>query len=147
MVANSNGPAVVSNRPTKSGCHLAGVVKMLQRRPTASRIVEYGMPEERVDIPSSRPEVRASSPNLMLTLWRRRWIVLSCIVVAVGAAILYLSQATKIYSSTSQIYIQQSMPRIMGEQMSGGMNLLNYLQTQCDVIRSTAVLRDPINEP
>jgi succinoglycan biosynthesis transport protein ExoP len=120
---------------------------MLQRRPTASRIVEYGMPEERVDIPSSRPEARASSPNLLLTLWRRRWIVLSCIVVAVGAAIFYLSQATKIYSSSSQIYIQQSMPRIMGEQMSGGMNLLNYLQTQCDVIRSTAVVRDALNEP
>lgn len=122
---------------------------MLQRRPTASGIVEYGTAEDRVDIPTPRGGPNpggARSAGILPILWRRKWIIVCCAIVAVGSGIVYLSQATKIYSAGTQIYIQQGGNNIWKDQ-SGGVNYMNYLQTQCDVIRSTAVVQDALKAP
>jgi capsular exopolysaccharide synthesis family protein len=119
---------------------------MLQRRPTApAGIVEYGTAEDRVDIPSARGPVGTAgrSAGILQILWRRKWIMVCCAIVAVGAGIVYLSQATKIYSAGTQIYIQQQGSQIWKDQ-SGGLNFMNYLQTQCDVIRSTTVVQEAL---
>ena len=128
---------------------------MLQRRPTASRIVEYGTGEDRVDIPTrglaaggaaggiAIPSVGRSAGILQI-LWRRKWIMIFAAIVAVGVGIGYLVQATPIYSAATQIYIQQSTPQIFANQV-GGSNYLNFLQTQCDVIRSTAVVQEALS--
>lgn len=122
---------------------------MLQRRPTPTPgIVEYGTAEDRVDIPSARvgPNPAGRSAGILQILWRRKWILICCAIVAVGAGIVYLSQATKIYRAETQIYIQQHMA-ITANDQSGGLNFMNYLQTQCDVIRSTAVVSDALKYP
>lgn len=124
---------------------------MLQRRPTAaSGIVEYGTAEDRVDIPTARGPAAAAarSASILQVLWRRKWILVCCAIVAIGAGIVYLSQATKIYSAATQIYIQQQggSSRLFSDQ-SGGLNFINYLQTQCDVIRSTAVVQEALKFP
>jgi len=121
---------------------------MLQRRPTASRIVEYSSPEERVDIPSSSTAATGrSSAGIVSVLWRRKWIVLCCGAVAVAAGIVYLMQATKVYASSAQIYIAQRAQNPFTDQFSASMNAMNYLQTQCDVIRSSTVLLDALKRP
>jgi capsular exopolysaccharide synthesis family protein len=119
---------------------------MLQRRAAATGgIVEYGTAEDRVDIPSARPGAGATgrSAGILQILWRRKWILVCCAIVAVGAGIVYLSQATKIYAAGTQIYIQQQSHSILGDP-SGGINAMNYLQTQCDVIRSTTVVQEAL---
>lgn len=120
---------------------------MLQRRPTTPGIVEYGTAEDRVDIPTARVGPTAGrSSSILQILWRRKWILVCCAIVAVGAGIVYLSQATKIYSASTQIYIQQQAA-ITAHDQSGGLNFMNYLQTQCDVIRSTAVVTEALKYP
>lgn len=122
---------------------------MLQRRPTTPTpgIVEYGTAEDRVDIPSPRVGPAAGrSAGILQILWRRKWILVCCAIVAVGAGIVYLSQATKIYRAETQIYIQQQAS-ITAHDQSGGLNFMNYLQTQCDVIRSTAVVQEALKFP
>jgi polysaccharide biosynthesis transport protein len=120
---------------------------MLQRRPTASRIVEYGTGEDRIDIPT-RPSggstTAGRSSSIFQILWRRKWLLICSAIVAVGAGVVYLTQATPIYSAATQIYIQQSTPQILANQ-GGGYNI-NFLQTQCDVIRSTTVVQDALNQ-
>lgn len=121
---------------------------MLQRRPTGGRIVDYA-PDERVEIPSVRSNAApgtGSSAGILHVLWRRKWILICCAIVALAAGVIYLTQATKIYSSTSQIYIQQGQMKVSNIE-TAGLNYLNYLQTQCDVIRSTAVLTEALKQP
>ncbi|HEY2586462.1 MAG TPA: polysaccharide biosynthesis tyrosine autokinase [Tepidisphaeraceae bacterium] len=128
---------------------------MLQRRPTASRIVEYGTGEDRVDIPSRTPAAGPnpgaaaagrSSASVFQILWRRKWLMICSAIVAVGAGIVYLTQATPIYSAATQINIQQSGPQILANQ-AGGPNTMNFLTTQCDVIRSTRVIQEALKAP
>lgn len=122
---------------------------MLQRRPIPNPgIVEYGTAEDRVDIPSNRVGAAPGgrSAGILQILWRRKWILVCCAIVAVGAGIVYLSQATKIYRAETQIYIQQQAS-ITAHDQSGGLNFMNYLQTQCDVIRSTTVVQEALKAP
>lgn len=120
---------------------------MIQRRPTASRIVEYGTGEDRVDIPSRAPGSPSAgrSSSIFQVLWRRKWLLICSAIVALGAGIVYLTQATPIYSATTEIYIQQSGPRIFSDAGGAALNYMNFLQTQCDVIRSTAVIQEALN--
>ena len=120
---------------------------MLQRRAAAATgIVEYGTAEERVDIPTARPGATGRSAGILQILWRRKWILICCAIVAVGAGIVYLSQATKIYSAATQIYVQQQTHSILGDP-TAAINAMNYLQTQCDVIRSTTVIQEALKHP
>ena len=45
-------------------------------------------------------------------------IVLLATVAALGAALVYLTQATEYYKSTSRIYVEQSGPRIITQQQA-----------------------------
>ena len=120
---------------------------MLQRRTAGSRMVEYAGGEERLDIPNRPGATSGSATSMFQVLWRRKWIILCCAVVALGSGIVYLTQATKIYSSSSQIYIQQRSISPFEGMVGGGVNSLNFLATQCDVIRSTTVLTEALKSP
>lgn len=127
---------------------------MLQRRPTASRIVEYGTGEDRIDIPTRAPSssgggqaAAARSASVFQILWRRKWLMICAAIVAVGAGIVYLTQATPIYSAATQINIQQSTPQILAANQGVGGNTMNFLTTQCDVIRSTNVIQEALKAP
>ena len=111
--------------------------------------MEYaGGAEDRLDIPNRPNAASGNAASMVQVLWRRKWVILCCAIVAVGSGIIYLTQATKVYSSSSQIYIQQktNSPFIgMGE--FGGNGTINFLATQCDVIRSTTVLTEALKSP
>ncbi len=87
--------------------------------------------------------------NPMLVVWQRRWIIVICLVLALGAAIVYLSVATPIYQGTAQVIVEQNTPRIIANDPSGMMmaNAPNYLWTQCTLLRSRAILEPVANDP
>ena len=70
-------------------------------------------------------------------IWNRRWIVLTCVIVALAGAIVYLTQATR-STRAARIYVEQNGPRIMtpNEQAGVMMQTQNFLYTQCELLRS-----------
>jgi succinoglycan biosynthesis transport protein ExoP len=85
--------------------------------------------------------------NLLLILWRGRWIVLLCSVLSVGAALYYLSRQTSIFSSTSRILVENDSPRIMNNEARGPAVSGNYLRTQCELLRSAKILSPVAERP
>jgi len=85
------------------------------------------------------------SESLIQIIWRSRWIVLLTTVVALGAAFVYLSKTTPIYTSTSRIYVEQSGPKIITEVEEGVMTQSsNYLYTQAELLTSTPIIADAV---
>ena len=81
-------------------------------------------------------------------MWRYRRIVLFATVVVLGAAFIYLSKTTPIYTSTSRIYVEQSGPKIITEMEEGVMTQSkNYLYTQAELLRSTPILSGVLEVP
>ncbi len=84
--------------------------------------------------------------NLLEIFWRRRAVILSCLVVSVLAAFAYLWNAVPIYRSGAQVYIERSSPQIIGNDVSSlvtGRDL--YAQTE--IMRSTALLGAALRLP
>ena len=50
--------------------------------------------------------------NVLAVAWRRRWIVIACVAASLIAGGVYLARAVSVYSSTSVILVQQSVPTI-----------------------------------
>ncbi|MCJ7728566.1 MAG: Wzz/FepE/Etk N-terminal domain-containing protein, partial [Sedimentisphaerales bacterium] len=79
--------------------------------------------------------------SLIQIVWRGRWFVLLSTVVALAAALTYLSKATPIYTSTSRVYVEQTGPKIMTEVERGVMTRsTNYLYTQVELLKSAPIL-------
>ena len=90
----------------------------------------------------------AAGPNILTVFWRRRWIIVGCVVVALIAGAAYLSRAVPIFASASILYVQQTLPKAVSDGLSessgsGG----SYLATQCQLIQSTAILRGASEMP
>jgi len=63
-------------------------------------------------------------------------------VAALGAAFVYITKATPIYTSTSRIYVEQSGTKILTEAESVMTQSKNSLYTQAELLRTTLVF-DP----
>lgn len=94
----------------------------------------------KIDVsPASAPETHHRNP--MTVLWRRRWIIVLCLILAVGGAVAYLQTATPIYESSAKVYIRQDAARVISVDPNLGMTTnQNFLQTQCALIQSQAIL-------
>src|SRR4051812_37754795 len=84
----------------------------------------------------------------LLVMWQRRWIIVSCVLVALVAAIVYLIVATPLYQGVAQVYVEQNSPRIIANDPTGvaTMQTQNYLWTQCKLITSRSILEQVANE-
>lgn len=91
------------------------------------------------------PEAAAQNEfrkNPLRALWRRRWVVLTCMIIGaiVGYAIFVTSEP--VYQGTARILVSQSAPKLVQQDFQGmlaaGGN--NWLKTQCELIRSPVVL-------
>jgi len=82
--------------------------------------------------------------ELLEIFWRGRWIIAASMVVAIGAAVLYLQSTTPLYSSSSSMYVAQSGPKIMNNdgisELGGDGQAMYYLATQTEVLKSSAIL-------
>ena len=77
-------------------------------------------------------------PGLLATIWGRRWLVLAAVFLSLGAGLVYLTQATPIYESTSRLYVEKEGP--IPDVPRGMTQPKNYLYTQCELLKSTPVL-------
>ncbi|HEX8323499.1 MAG TPA: polysaccharide biosynthesis tyrosine autokinase [Tepidisphaeraceae bacterium] len=98
----------------------------------------YGGPGEA----SERPQ-----PNIFAVIWRRRWIVLGCVLLALAVGITYFAKATPIYGSSSIVYVQDAALKMVSDPMGGGGRSQGFLFTQCQLITSTAILSDALKKP
>jgi capsular exopolysaccharide synthesis family protein len=113
----------------------------------------YGDDDNNLLVPATRmmpapiSSAERTNPSILTIIWRRRWVFFGCIVLAMAAAVVYLAKATPLYSSSSQIYVQQSAPKALADVLATGPNPMNYLYTQCDLIKSTAIIQAALEAP
>lgn len=82
----------------------------------------------------------AFSRNLFTTLWLGRWIVVLAVALSLAGGIVYFSRQTPIYVGASRIYVEKTGPRLMSESQGIMTQSNNYLGTQCELIKSSAIL-------
>ncbi len=85
--------------------------------------------------------------SLLKIAFRHRWIIIFCVILFLLTALGYLLKATPIYTSTSRLYVEQSSPRIISEYEGGMTRSKNYLYTQAELIRSTPVISNVVDDP
>ena len=101
--------------------------------------------------------VHAPGGGLVHILWRRKLIILICLLLSVAGAFAYLEAGESrnlpwdlgrpVYISSSRIYVQQSGPRIMSADEGGARASANYLNNECQVMRSGRVLSAALAAP
>src|SRR5687767_3356767 len=89
----------------------------------------------------------AHTAGMFVVLWRRRYVVLACVILGIIGGIIAIKKTTPIYASQAQIHVQQSTPRIISDGFTAGLSGQNYLFTQCDVIESTAIISAALQAP
>ena len=86
--------------------------------------------------------------NLHQILWRRLWIVLVPVVLALLIGWVYLLRVTPLYTSTSRIYVEQMGPTILERNASGAIARWDsYLYTQAELLRSREILSAALKSP
>ncbi|MFC1738352.1 polysaccharide biosynthesis tyrosine autokinase [Planctomycetota bacterium] len=77
---------------------------------------------------------------------RHRWIILSTTILFLVAAFIYLLRATPIYTSASRLYVEQRGPKIISDYEGIVPRSKNYLYTQCEMMKSTPIVSDAIED-
>jgi capsular exopolysaccharide synthesis family protein len=115
---------------------------MLEKQRVKSNLALAAHRPQKIVVSSNHSADHARSSIGILTIsWRQKWVVIACLVAAIIASFIYLKHATPIYSSSAVVYIQQSVPKAINDQLSADDTLPGgYLFTQCQVITSTANL-------
>lgn len=78
--------------------------------------------------------------NILHVIWRGRWFVLLGMIVGVAAGIYYLSQQTPIYSSSAKVLVEAEQIKVMPGSEGFRAQTGNFLQTQCELIKSSQIL-------
>ena len=96
------------------------------------------------DAPLTVPAVEGTGGYTPLQVaWRRRWTVFLTVVLCLGAALAYVMKATPLYTSTSQLNVEQTGPQILGEGAAlAAKSNDSYLYTQAALLKSTAILEE-----
>lgn len=110
---------------------------VLATRRTDEREITSGAGEE-----SYRP-----ASNLLLVIWRRRWVVIGCTIAALLAGAFYLMKAPPVYSSEAVVYVEQPIPKFIDDGMATSNSGAAYLYTQCQIITSAAILGGALQLP
>lgn len=90
---------------------------------------------------------RIQEEGLLQIALRHRWTILLTTVLFSVAAFVYILRATPIYTSTSRIYVEQSMPRIIGDFEGIMTRSKNYLYTQAEMLKSTPIAGEVADDP
>ena len=99
-------------------------------------------------LPAAAPALVDVKPDSLLEIvWRRRWMVLLTVGVSMVAALIYLARATPVFESSSRLYVEQSGPKIITEQVGVMTQSKNYLYTQAELLKSTSILAPVADDP
>lgn len=94
--------------------------------------------------PSKLTPADMATRGIFTILWRRQLVVFLSVIVCVATAIVYITQATPIYSSSSRIYIDNNTPPMLSQLIGSAGSGVNYLSTQCDVISSSPIVAQAV---
>lgn len=86
------------------------------------------------------------STDLLALAWRGRWLILLGVLVGGAGSWVYLQRVTPLFLSQSRIYVERSLPSLLGADYQMGRSN-SYLFTQAELIRSTGVLADVAESP
>ncbi len=85
--------------------------------------------------------VAMGSPLLLEVLWRRRATVVVTIIATMALAAAYLVVAKPVYRAAANLRIEQNAPKVFSENQGSSLDSDSFLQTQQDVLTSTAVVQ------
>ncbi|MGC4030174.1 MAG: polysaccharide biosynthesis tyrosine autokinase [Tepidisphaeraceae bacterium] len=120
---------------------------MLEVPRTPARQLAVRRPRE-IDVNAGPAEEGGhSQPNIFAVVWRRKWIVLFCVLLGIAGSIGYYLQATPIYSSASTIYVQGTALKMVDDPMASAQRSQQFQFTQCQVLTSSALLAEAIKKP
>jgi len=79
--------------------------------------------------------------SLLVVAWRRRWILLICVVLALAAGWAYIQSVTPVYTSTAKLWLDYTGLRIASPYEPGSRPQTDkYLFTQAERIKSRPIL-------
>src|SRR4051812_9548389 len=86
--------------------------------------------------------------NPIRTLWRRRWIVITCMILGMIAGFVMYTLKPPVYEGRSRILVSQSGPKMLQQDFPGTLSSgAMWLNTQCEIIRSPAILGSVAGNP
>jgi capsular exopolysaccharide synthesis family protein len=88
-----------------------------------------------------------ANDSILEIILRQRWVVGCSIGVCAVLAIVYLLIATRYYSGTAKLYVQQVGPRILNEEPKAQQAADAFLFTQREVMSSTPVVAMTLGKP
>src|SRR5579862_2349204 len=91
---------------------------MLEKQRFKSNLALATPRSEKIVVSSPHGEAQRASTGVLTIAWRQRWVIICCLVAAIIGSIFYLKHATPIYSSSAVVYIQQSVPKAINDQLS-----------------------------
>ena len=97
--------------------------------------------------PAPAAELKSHGSNLLDVCLRRKNTVAVTVILFVVAAVTYLSMATKLYTSSSRLFVEENGPRLLTQNPVSALERSeSYLFRQCQVIQAEPILREAINE-
>ena len=100
-----------------------------------------------LDVSSAPAEASGYSVAPLSGIWRRWPIILGCTLASMIAGVIYLVRTPHSYESSSTILLEQSIPKAIRDSVANSSNSTGYLDTQCQVIRSTTILAAALKDP
>jgi len=97
--------------------------------------------------------VRAAEPDALggdtfQAIWRRKWVILLVTIICVVGAYVYISRSKPTFSSSARIYIERTATKISANADSSDSSMSSsYLYAQCELLRSSPVLKRALQRP
>jgi capsular exopolysaccharide synthesis family protein len=87
-----------------------------------------------------------TAESLVGILIHNRGLVFYTTLIFLFVALIYIFQATRVYTSHSRLYVEQSGPRLISEFEGVMTQSKNYLYTQAELVKSAPILSDVVEQ-
>lgn len=95
------------------------------------------MPMPQPQYPPMQPD--APEAGLLQILWRRKWTVVAMIALTLGIGYLYVTKATRIYTATAKLVVDQQSSSAIGN--TGAIVTDTFIYAQAERIKSLPILQ------
>ena len=102
--------------------------------------------QKKQETSESASELDLVQDSLFEVIWRERWIVFLSVLLTLIAAFIYVMKATPVFTSISRVYVEPTGPKIIEDVQGVMTQSKNYLYTQVELMKSTQVISDALNQ-
>jgi succinoglycan biosynthesis transport protein ExoP len=123
---------------------------MQDEKRVPTRLTVPSRPAREIDAYVAGGVAGAAEPpamNVFGAVWRRKGIVLACLILGVAAGSVYYMRAAPVYSASSVVYVQQEKSKMLVDEFESATASVGYLYTQCQLMTSTAILSKALEVP